>query len=408
MPPVAKFKLKEPLPKYRSTEILVKNLIDYILTGGFKVGSKFLSDSDIVSVTGRSRTAVRRALNIMQDEGWILRKGGKGTFVGPRLEEHLFSGDDQAAPESPESPLADISLRRNLGDSVKRKSEDSLIRIAVAAAGLANIREGHNWYYGEILQGIDEAASEKNIIVEFLGYHGTRQESLSQRLVRSRPDVFLCIGPPLNHVSLFGLASRWHIPCVLAATRAPELNIPNFYEDSVSASQEAVRYLAELGHRRIGFIQVMSPSGWWTFDRYKGYVQGMEECCRDEKIGEGPWLPLEPDTPSLDRVRRYLAREKISAVICGSFWAARYLAELIQARELQVPRDLSCIVFDQSPIVSLLLGGVKPTTVHLPLKDLGRSFVQCVHRIVNREEVPLSTVVPCRLVPGESTIPFVG
>ena len=83
------FHLKEPLPKYQGREALVRNLIDHITTGGFSVGSKFLSDNDIVVKTGRSRTAVRQALNVLQDQGWIDRVGGKGTFVGTKLSEYL-------------------------------------------------------------------------------------------------------------------------------------------------------------------------------------------------------------------------------------------------------------------------------------------------------------------------------
>ena len=388
------FKLKEPLPKYRSTDALVAQLIDFITTGGFDVGSEFLSDKDLVTQTGRSRTAVRRALDVLQNEGWIRRQGGKGTYVGERLDEHRESSDQ--------------SPRLRLPNARVNGSERSLIRVAVAVSGLRDTKHelGDSWYYGEILRGIDEMAATENVVMEFLGYHGMQTESLSRRLNSHRPDVFLCIGPPMNHASLIGLAGRWDIPCVMAATRAPELGLPNIYEDSVTAARDAVAHLVELGHRRIGFLQVMSPSGWWAFDRYEGYLKGMREFQLEQDTELGLWLPLQPSEETADMIRRYLAKQDITALICGCFWAVGHLTDLIRNQEIRVPQDVSCVVFDQEPVVTHLLGGIKPTTIQLPLRDIGITFVKMVRSLVEQKEIPLTTALPCRFSPGESSTAY--
>ncbi len=388
------FKLKEPLPKYRSTEALVKQLIEYITGGGFSVGSEFLSDKDLVTQTGRSRTAVRRALDVLQNEGWIRRQGGKGTYVGERLAEYMTSHDDSGNRTTSQNSYAN-----------PMRKEHSLIRVAVAVSGLRDMKHeiGDSWYYGEILRGIDEMAATENVVMEFLGYHGTRRESLSRRLNSHRPDVFLCIGPPMNHASLIGLAGRWEIPCVMAATRAPELGLPNIYEDSVTAARDAVEHLVQLGHKRIGFLQVMSPSGWWAFDRYEGYLRGMREFHLEKENELGLWLPLQTSEDTTGMIRRYVQNNKITAVICGCFWAAGHFAELVRKQEIRIPQDLSCVVFDQEPVVKHLLGGVKPTAVHLPLREIGTTFVKMVRPLVEHKEIPMTTTLPCRFVPGDST-----
>ena len=388
------FRLKEPLPKYRSTDALVRQLIEYITTGGFDVGNEFLSDKDLVTQTGRSRTAIRRALDVLQSEGWIRRLGGKGTYVGERLDEYRESSE--------------IEPRTRTFEANTSRGERSLIRVAVAVSGLWDTRHeiGDTWYYGEILKGIDEMAATENVVVEFLGYHGTRSESLSCRLDSHRPDVFLCIGPPMNHASLIGLAGRWDIPCVMAATRAPELGLPNIYEDSVTAARDAVAHLVELGHQRIGFLQVMSPSGWWAFDRYEGYLQGMREFQLEKHDERGLWLPLHPSEASADMIRRYLEKQKITALVCGCFWGAGHLTELIRKQEIRIPQDISCVVFDQEPVVRHMLGGIKPTTIQLPLKDIGMTFVKMVRSLVEYKEIPMTTALPCRFAPGESTIAY--
>ncbi|MCL2624322.1 MAG: GntR family transcriptional regulator [Planctomycetaceae bacterium] len=453
--PATEFILKEPLPKYRSTDALVKQLIDYITTGGFDVGSEFLSDKDLVTQTGRSRTAVRRALDVLQTEGWIRRQGGKGTYVGERLTEYRrefrdgtnggtsggvnggasevardseparcgsqqsssprYGSQQSSSPRcgsqqssSPRCGSQQSSSPWHFSDTRDLDGSRSLIRVAVAVSGLRNTRHeiGDSWYYGEILKGIDEMAATESVVMEFLGYHGTRTESLLRRLNSHRPDVFLCIGPPMNHASLIGLAGRWDIPCVMAATRAPELGLPNIYEDSVTAARDAVAHLVELGHRRIGFLQVMSPSGWWAFDRYEGYLKGMREFRLEQDNELGLWLPLQPSGETADMIRRYLKKQNVSALICGCFWAVGHLTDLIRKQEIRVPQDISCVVFDQEPVVPHLLGGVKPTTIQLPLKDIGVTFVKMVRLLVEHKEIPMTTALPCGFSPGESTVAY--
>lgn len=395
------FRLKAPLPKYRSTETLVEQLTEYIRTGNFNVGDRFLSDNDLVIITGRSRTAVRRALNILREDGWILRKGGSGTFVGEKLAEYQnASVDDQGeVPGLRSLPVVNHAAAfAEIGKNAK-----STIRIAVAVSSLISVgTPRYSWYHDEILDGIDEeAAVRNNIILEFLGSHGTRPESLLPRLERSSPDIFLCIGPPLNHVSLIGTARHLGIPCALAAVRAPELGFPNFYEDSVSAARDAVKYLASRGHERIGFVQVMNPSGWWAFDRHEGYLQGMRELGLEKSVGEGLWVPMLATRDSVGMLKRYLKRNRITALLCGSYWAAGHFSELMQKHGLRVPEDISFVTFDQNPIVRHLLGGKIPTTINLPWRELGRAFVKTAESIIKRENVS-GVMLPCELSEGET------
>ena len=408
------FKLTTPLPKYRSTETLVKSLIDYITTGGFEVGSKFLMDRDLVLITGRSRTTIRRALDILQEEGWITRHGGKGTYISERLRDYRRASSAANRAERHWTNHESLERERTADDHHVRRvfprprSSNSLIRVAVAFSGLISVETKYHWYHSEILDGIDEAAAElnagSNIVMEFLGKHGTRAQSLVNRFEKNRPDVFLCIGPPYHHVELIGLAKSWDIPCVLAAVRAPELELPNLYEDSVTAACDAVKYLASLGHQQIGFVQVMNPTGWWAFDRYEGYMQGVRECNLSKTAAEGLWLPLLPNGDSIAMLRQYIKKHKITALISGAFWAVGHLAELVRKHEIQIPNDLSCVTFDQSPVVKYLLGGIVPTTIHLPWKTLGKTFVQMVPSLINREEIPMNVAIPCYMTEGETTI----
>ena len=367
--------------------MLARNLIDHIITGGFSVGSKFLSDNDIVATTGRSRTAVRQALNVLQDQGWIDRVGGKGTFVGTKLAEYRSGNHSE-----PSVPL---------------KKAPSMLRVAVTISGLGEVPDdaAYSWYAGGVLRGIDETAAKASVGVELLGFHRSRSQNYAQRVAQNPPQAFLCIGPPMDHAPIIELAGRFGVPCVMAGTRNPEFGLPNIFEDSVTAARDAVAHLVELGHHRIGYIQVMSPSGWWAFDRYEGFLNGIREFRLEKDVELGLWLPLLPTEHSADMIRRYIDRFNLTAVFCGSYWAASHFAELIRRDGLKIPDDLSCIVFDQEPSVKHMLGGVEPTTVHLPMREMGITFIDMVHALVEGKQIPQNTALPCMVVPGGSTKP---
>jgi LacI family transcriptional regulator len=372
------FVVHSPLPKYRAAESLRRQLIEHLLSGGFRVGDPFLSDREVMEAAGRSRTAVRRALEHLQREGWIERRGGIGTFVGPRV----------AMPTT----QREVSVT---GD--KR-----LVRLAAVAAGLGHLP--HDWYSGMILHGIDEASVDDAITVELLGDHHAKPGALARRLDHSRPDVFACIGPPLVHTSVIGEAGRLGIPCILAGNRAPEIGLPNIFEDSVAASAIAITHLAEAGHTRIGFVQIAS-AGWWTFDRHDGYLRGLDQCGIDADEGLVLWLPAEPTAEGFQAVERYLARQKPTAVLFGCCWATAYLQRLIASGRLSVPRDLSIVTFDQHPEVKRWLGGVRPATIELPLRQIGRTVASMARQFVDGQKVPRETALPCVFSPGETIQP---
>src|SRR4051812_1551687 len=90
------FEVKVPLPARGSAIALREQLVDYLMQNRPVVGARFLSDHELARVSGLSRPTVRRALDSLQRDGWIERRPGIGTFIGPRAREditHRFAAD---------------------------------------------------------------------------------------------------------------------------------------------------------------------------------------------------------------------------------------------------------------------------------------------------------------------------
>jgi len=249
-----------------------------------------------------------------------------------------------------------------------------------------------------VLGGINDLANDLGISIEVLGDYDCDVKSVSQRLMQSHPDVLACTAPGAKHAMLLGEARRLDIPCIGTGTFLTDLGVPTVCEDGVAGGAMAVRHLAERGHRRIGFIQI-AYSVPWVFHRHEGYLKGLHESGLDADDCFVRWLLPEEDhaVALLNHIERF----GLTAVVAGSFAPLKSLAPLVHSGKIRIPRDLSVVSFDQHPESAAWLGGVRPTTVELPLRAMGRRLAEMARQIVEGETVQ-STYLPCTLSAGAS------
>src|SRR5215207_4604151 len=78
------FAISAPLPARGSASALREQLLEHLLRVRPRVGERFHSDHELARIAQLSRPTVRRALDDLEREGWIERRPGIGTFIGPR------------------------------------------------------------------------------------------------------------------------------------------------------------------------------------------------------------------------------------------------------------------------------------------------------------------------------------
>ena len=67
-----------PLPLYHQLKVLLKKKIE---SGVWKTGKKIPSEKELASIYSTSMTTVRQAVALLTNEGLLVKKQGKGTFV---------------------------------------------------------------------------------------------------------------------------------------------------------------------------------------------------------------------------------------------------------------------------------------------------------------------------------------
>lgn len=67
------------------TERITKNLRAMITTGNLKLGEKLPSEPELAKVMGVSRNSLREAIGLLENEGFLSRRQGIGTFITESL-----------------------------------------------------------------------------------------------------------------------------------------------------------------------------------------------------------------------------------------------------------------------------------------------------------------------------------
>ncbi len=176
--------------------------------------------------------------------------------------------------------------------------------------------------------------------------------------------------PPMSEderlIRLLGELDCPHVRIASLSLGAAETMIVT--RDYVGA-KSAAHYLAELGHTRIAHI-----SGPSTFrsahERRRGFGDGLGE--------KGLELPRKFDREAgytfetgYDAARSLLAAdERPSAIFAGNDEMAIGVYRAAREAGLDIPRDLSVVGFDDSPMAARVWPLL--TTIKLPTRDLGR------------------------------------
>jgi len=69
-------------PKYKK---IYDHIVKLILTDEWPVGSNMKSENELINFFGVSRLTIRNVLNILENEGRILRSRGKATLILDKL-----------------------------------------------------------------------------------------------------------------------------------------------------------------------------------------------------------------------------------------------------------------------------------------------------------------------------------
>ncbi|MCA1219957.1 LacI family DNA-binding transcriptional regulator [Streptomyces sp. 8L] len=209
------------------------------------------------------------------------------------------------------------------------------------------------------------------------GQEGSAEDELTDMLVeRGATGLIVVSGRHADTTADLGGYERLRargVPFVLVDGYAPTVRAPFVSPDDRAAVRLAVTHLVALGHRRVGlavgparFVPVIRKTG--AFVEAVGELLGQPEEEAEKLIGRSLFT-LEGGQAAASA----LLDAGCTALVCASDMMALGAIRAVRQRGLEVPRDVSVVGYDDSPLMAFTDPPL--TTIRKPVAAMGRAAV---------------------------------
>ena len=332
-----------------------------------QIGSNELlpSEGEIAELCGVSKMTSKLALNSLAEEKIIYRIPRRGSF------------------------LADVDLNkiRSMIDS------NSVTNYSTAKANyLALIIPKLDSYCGNIVAEILKEAANYNyhVVVKYSDSFSEKEEQILAEVAKVPEIKGVILFPGDNNtcgIELLNYKVR-NYPIVIVDRVYKEVEFDSICHDHYQGAKDAVNYLIQKGHTKIGFISKSITNVTSREERYQGYMAGMMEASKRIRVES---VQTNDNMVFVEELKQYLMNnESLTAVFCSDDYIAVYLYYAAEALGKSIPQDLSIIGFTDNEILSYI--PLKMTTVKQPVEELGMRAVEVLMDKITDSNTPPRTI----------------
>ena len=352
-----------------------------------------------------------------------------GPACNPSANAYILA---MSAPDKTQPTIEDVARRAgvstatvsrvlNQTDAV-RSGPRAKVEAAVAAlgyvphAGARTMKLRRSGTIGAIFPTVDNAIFAKAInalqrrladaghqlLIATSDYDPQTEERQALTLIARGVDGLMLCGCAQSAALLERLRQR-AVPVVHVMTwpAPPDRICVGF--DNARAMKQAVKYLIDMGHRRIAMLAGVTHDN----DRAAARVRGLREALAAARIALPASRLVERRyglEPAREGLRQLMATDPPpTAIVCGNDVLA--FGALLEAQRLgvAVPQQLSIIGFDDLELAAHLRPAL--TTVHVPADEMWRCAADRVLAALAGDELPRATQIQVSLVVRDSSGP---
>ena len=326
----------KPAPKYLQ---LKQEIMTWIQSGKLPEGHVLPSENTIAVQFQLSRHTVRQTFAQLEQEGWIERKHGKGTYV--------------TYPHHHHSVFQKVRTIGMLTTSISDYIFPNIVRGAEAAL--------RNRGYQLLLSSTDNDKDKEREAI-----HMMSTQAIQGLIIEPTKSAE---GNP--NYAFFQLLHKKNIPFLMINEKYPELDCPFIKVDDEKGGFLATEYLIQLGHTEIaGFFKTDDLQG---LHRLDGFIRAHRLYgLNHESINIVRYTTEQKWTKPYQQAKRMLQRtlKRPTAFVCYNDELAVHLLEIVRQLGVSIPQDLSMIGFDDSALATAT--EVKLSTLTHPKSELGR------------------------------------
>ena len=243
------------------------------------------------------------------------------------------------------------------------------------------IADNRNPFYAEVLNGMEEAAREKNyhIILANTQRDYKKEEEAINLLLAKRVDGLLITPVQDKDDDIKNLIDA-NIPFVIVGRDFENIEVDAVYNDEVKGGFLATEYLINKGHKRIALID-----GFLYKSPARGRLEGYKKALKKYGVPTDDALVSVGDIDVKDgyeRTRQLFEKGlDFTAIFAYNDIMAFGAMQTIKEKGLRIPEDIGLVGYDDIPFSSLMNPAL--TTIKLNKQELGIESVKLLLYRIN-------------------------
>lgn len=328
--------------------VLADNLRKEILSGSLKYGERLKTECELANLYGISRQTVRHSLDLLEQDGFIYKKRGSGSYVNYIREDH--------------------------------KPHTQRIGVIVTYIG--------DYIFPAMLRGIDSVLTEHSysMVLKATQNRIDNERAILQTFLQDPVDGLIIEGTktalPNPNLGLYEELIKQKVPMVFMNSYDPQLENPHYVVmNDREGSLHAIQYLVQHGHREI--VGIFKSDDIQGIGRYTGFINGLSQNnlpISDERL---IWYNTESKTLILDELC-----DKLSSPACAGATAYVCYNDEIARRTVEAlhligsdTSDKVVVSFDENVYFEHFSG--KIVTLKHPKEIMGHKAATMLIDIIN-------------------------
>lgn len=347
-----------------------EHLLRELRSGSYRPGSRFASETDLVSGLGISRNTLREALTSLVSEGYLKRIQGNGTFVTGKL--------------------------------LRQQRKDVRVKLLAFVAFNPHGKGERDPFISDLLRGVHSTLDDLNWGVKLICISSLPEaEAVTRRLAEE--DVASAVILAGFDVAASTVAPLQDNGIATVSVGIPlDPSITYVDTDNRGALRQATDYLLQHGHRRIALVDRSSSHHHSFLQRQRGYEEALRHAgvtLESELLVDYNGFDVEAGVRAAEMLlQRNVA---FTAAIVYGDWPTLGFIRGMRQHDIAIPDQVS--VISSSPFDQLLQASdIRVTHMANPFSELGALAARVATGIAAPEEnaVPL----PYCLQVGETVV----